>query len=248
MKAPLFVFCGAACIFASFARCEQPLPAEPAAQVQAMKAAKESLDRGDFQGAEKMYESLVAAMPDSLLVLSNLGVVRFRVGKLDLAAKALEHAVIIAPNDSYTYGTLGVIYLQQARYEDAAEALTRAIALDPDNAGARYGLSVANSRRMATGQRKGVDLLTADSTHDAKGNLMVILPDKTPFDADAPARKRYLDAYVEGFRSGYAGRLVVREVTSAPLLPGEVEGWSAGQWTGYRAHQKEDLPSAYKAN
>ena len=102
-------------------------------------------------------------------------------------------------------------------------------------------LAKASPDERADEQGKGVDLLTIGCIHDAYRNLVIILPDKTPFDAEPDARKRYLDAYTDGFRSGYTGRLSVHETTPQPLLTGELEGWSAGQWTGYRAHQKEEL-------
>jgi len=102
--------------------------------------------------------------------------------------------------------------------------------------------SLSASPQVATASRpKGIDLLTADHVSDAKGNVLVVLPSKTPFDADADARKRYLDAYAAGFESGYAGKLLMHNVPSRPLVRGELEGWSAGQWTGFRSHEKEAL-------
>lgn len=102
-------------------------------------------------------------------------------------------------------------------------------------------LAEASPEGTAAAQHKGVDLLIADCCHDGRGNLLIFLPDKTPFDSDTDAHKRYLDAYAAGFESGYAGDLSVRHETSQLLLPGELEGWSAGQWTGYRSQQKETL-------
>jgi len=68
--------------------------------------------------------------PDNLYVLSNLGVVRFRAGKLDLAADALRRAVTVAPTDDFSHRTLGVVYYSQGKYDEAINSLTKAIALN----------------------------------------------------------------------------------------------------------------------
>lgn len=93
--------------------------------------------------------------------------------------------------------------------------------------------SVNASPDETTGaRRKGIDMLAADCVHDARGHVLVVLPDKTPFDSNADARRHYLDAYAAGFRSGYTGKLSLHDATSQALMPGELERWSAGQWTG----------------
>jgi len=92
-------------------------------------------------------------------------------------------------------------------------------------------------------QRAGIDLLAADYVHLGRGNYGVIIPDKTPFDSDAEARRRYQHAFVAGFESGFSGILHPYVPETRPVLTGELEGWSAGQWSGYRAHQKEVLSS-----
>lgn len=106
-------------------------------------------------------------------------------------------------------------------------------------------LAEAAPEGVTAAQHKGVDLLTADCVHDAYGKLVVILPKKTPFDSDVNACKRYLDAYETGFRSGYAGHLTARPEGAQLLSSGDLEGWSAGQWTGYRSQQKEALSRSH---
>jgi len=90
-------------------------------------------------------------------------------------------------------------------------------------------------------RRAGTDLLSTDYVHTGHGKHCVILPDKTPFDSDPAARKRYQQAFVAGFESGFSGVLRPYASKTQPTLVGEVEGWSAGQWSGYRAHQKESI-------
>ena len=101
---------------------------------------------------------------------------------------------------------------------------------------------IAAPQERAFEPRAGMDLLAADYVHTGRGNHRVILPDKTPFDSDTGARKRYREAFVAGFESGFSGILSPYVPKTRPVLTGELEGWSAGQWSGYRAHQKESIP------
>jgi Flp pilus assembly protein TadD len=115
---------------------DSPSPV-PASQLDAASA-KECFDRGDYVEAERLYEKIVAAAPDNLYALSNLGVVRFRSSKFKLAAKALQRAVAVAPQDEFSQRTLGVVYYSLGRYDDAVKTLTLAIMLDQKDAMAHY--------------------------------------------------------------------------------------------------------------
>src|SRR5262249_30693060 len=57
-------------------------PSVPAGQLEAAQRAKASFQRGDYREAEQIFEHILSAAPDNLYVLSNLGVIRFRAGKL----------------------------------------------------------------------------------------------------------------------------------------------------------------------
>ena len=105
---------------------------------------------------------------------------------------------------------------------------------------AATALAEVQAETRTVEQHKRVDLLTADYLHDGKGSLLIVLPDKTPFDSDAEARKRYRNAFAAGFQSGFKGVLSQHVPSAEPCPYGELEGWCAGQWAGYRAHEKEE--------
>jgi tetratricopeptide (TPR) repeat protein len=76
-----------------------------------MKRAKTAFERGDYREAERAYERILAKAPKNLLAMENLGVVRFRAGKLEAAADALLRAISAAPKDDFPHCMLGVVYL-----------------------------------------------------------------------------------------------------------------------------------------
>lgn len=150
-------------LFVAPARSDDFSPAVPRTCLQAAKEARASFHRGDYREAERIYNVLSAAIPNNPYVLSNLGVVRFRLGKLKLAARALERCILLSPNNSFSYSTLAVIYFKQARLDDAERAAVRAIALNPENAGAHSCLAFVLLRRGEYGrsaeeQRKAREL------------------------------------------------------------------------------------------
>ena len=78
-------------------------PSIPASQLEAAQQAKASFERGDYREAEQISERIISEIPDNLYVLSNLGVTRFRAGKLKLAEDALRRAIVVAPKDSFSH-------------------------------------------------------------------------------------------------------------------------------------------------
>jgi len=123
------------------------LPNIPAAQRNAANRAKEFFERGDYREAEKIYAAILSAAPNNLYILSNLGVVQFRSGKLKQAADTLHQATTVAPNDPFSHYTLGIVYYSLARIDDAIKSLKRAIELNPENATAHNYLGLTYSAK-----------------------------------------------------------------------------------------------------
>ena len=96
----------------------------------------------DLNTAATKYEAVLAHDPNNVTALSNMGVVRFKQGKIDDAEVILRKAVAQAPNDSPSRSLLGVIYFRKGRIEEAFSELTRAVALDPRNAEAHNYLGI----------------------------------------------------------------------------------------------------------
>jgi len=134
VKLPLFIVILAALVLSACAAAPDPTDPLPPAQLEAARRAKELFDRGNYREAAKIYEGIVAVVPNNLYSLSNLGVARFRSGKLQLAEEAIRRAINVAPNDAYSHMILGIIYYCQNRYDEAIAPLKRAVELEPNNA------------------------------------------------------------------------------------------------------------------
>ena len=170
MKSPIFLFRFAMLLStaASVLAADLP-PSVPPAQLEAAKQAKDLFERGDYRGAEKIFEAILLAAPDNLYALSNLGVVRFRAGKLKLAADALQRAIAVAPTDDFSHCTLGIVYYTQGSYDAAVNALTKALAINPKNATAhRYLATVATQKGWHDAAKKELEIAeTLDPSPEA---------------------------------------------------------------------------------
>ncbi len=132
---------------------------------------------GEDDRASELYRRVLAAEPNNLMALSNLGVVQFRQGNLPDAEKNLRRAVALAPNDSEARALLGIVYFRTGKIEQAFSELTRAIALNPRHAQAHNFLGITLSQKgwdvAAEGEiRRAIEL---DPQYaDAHFNLAVL--------------------------------------------------------------------------
>jgi len=131
---------------ASAARCADPSPTPSPSASPALapnvpeevrpfaQEAKDFYDRGKYHEAERSYERALLRAPNNVFILSNLGVVLFKLGKLKGSEAAFKKAIAAAPEDTFSRTTLGVVYYQEARYDDAIGQLKKAREIDPGNA------------------------------------------------------------------------------------------------------------------
>ena len=154
---------------------------------------RDLFERGDYRGAEKMYEKILAKVPNNLYVLSNLGVVRFRANKLKAAEEVLLKATRLAPEDGFSQCTLGIVYYTEQKLDAAMDALTKAVAINPKDATAHNYLGITSAGKGWTGSAQK-ELETAVAINpdyaDAHFNLAVIFATQTPVDKEA-GRKYY---------------------------------------------------------
>ncbi|MCE9610653.1 MAG: tetratricopeptide repeat protein [Chthoniobacter sp.] len=158
-------------------------PNIPAEFLPAAKDGKELFEKGDYRGAEKIYEKVLAKVPNNLYILSNLGVVRFRAGKLKTAEEVLVKATKIAPEDSFSHCTLGIVYYTEQKYDEAVSSLTKALAINPKNATAHNYLGItAASKGWQEQALKELETATQidPSYADAHFNLAVVYATQTP--------------------------------------------------------------------
>lgn len=149
MKPLLPVLCVAACLALANARAADavgPTVEVPRAQPQQstpFRQAQESFERGNYPEAEHLYAAILAAHPDDRYTLVNLGVTRFRLGKLTLAEDLFRRAIALAPHDPFNYATLGVILYSERKPAAAIDCFRRVLSIDPQNASAREFLRMA---------------------------------------------------------------------------------------------------------
>ena len=108
--------------------------------------ARDQFVRGNFAGAEELYQKFVELQPNNVVALANLGVSQFRQGKLTAAQLALEKALAVDPKDAFTLTTLGAVMIEQNRIEDAIGYLERANGSQADDAITLNYLGVASSQ------------------------------------------------------------------------------------------------------
>ena len=168
-------------------------PNIPAEFLPAARDGKELFEKGDYRGAEKIYEKVLAKVPNNLYILSNLGVVRFRAGKLKQAEEVLVKATKIAPEDGFSHCTLGIVYYTAQKLDEAVSSLTKALAINPKNATAHnyLGITAASKGWQESAQKELETACTLDAGYaDAHFNLAVVYATQTPPNKDK-ARQYY---------------------------------------------------------
>lgn len=100
----------------------------------------QALARKDYQGAEKIYRSLLEVQPNSPVALNNLAWTLGQLGK-DGAIAFAEKANRIAPSQPAFMDTLAMLLVEQKDYARAIDLQLKAIELDPSNAAWRLSLA-----------------------------------------------------------------------------------------------------------
>jgi tetratricopeptide (TPR) repeat protein len=191
MKPPFLLPVFTGLVFAS-AVATEPASAVPLQNIEAARRAKGSFERGDYPEAERIYQSILAQFPNNLYVLSNLGVTRFRAGKLKLAEDAFLRAIAVAPADDFSQCMLGIVYYSQARYDDAVNAFIKALAINPKNASAhRYLSLIAIEKSSHDAAKKELDATeTLNPYFETAPNLGDFLTPLEKINFQAPSIKK----------------------------------------------------------
>lgn len=147
------------------------------------KSARESYEKGDFDGAATKYDAILKTEPNNIFALSNLGVIRFRQERLGEAETLLNKALDIDPTDAFSRSVLGIIYYKQGSYDEAISELTRSIALDGKAAEPHNYLGITYSQKgyQEAAEKellKAVEL--APNYGDAHFNLAVVYATQNP--------------------------------------------------------------------
>ncbi len=164
-----------------------PAPNVPAEVLPLVRDAKDSYERGKFRESERAYERALLKAPNNVFILSNLGVVRFKLNKYKGSEEAFKKAIAIDSNDTFSRTTLGIVYYQQGKYDDAVDQLTKALAINPKLPQAHNYLGITASMK-GWHEATEKELLTAialDPNYaDANFNLAVVYATGQPPDKE----------------------------------------------------------------
>jgi superkiller protein 3 len=120
--------------------------AEPAV---VFEGAVRALGAGDYETAERGFQSVLRQQPGHIAALSNLGVIYSRTNRADQAIAVYHRALKLSPNDKALLLNLGLVYLRQEAHARALPFFARVVEIDPQHLQARQLLAVC---RTYTGQ------------------------------------------------------------------------------------------------
>ncbi len=102
--------------------------------------------RGEFDEAAESFGQALALVPGHPIILANLGLAEYRLGRIEKAEEHLREAVANDLNAMEAWLTLGILCSEQGKLEGAVAALSQAVLLAPDDPRPRNHLGVAFSR------------------------------------------------------------------------------------------------------
>src|SRR5215475_6859689 len=97
---------------------------------------------GHFDQAQMVYEAILAADPDQVMVMSLLGLVHHQRGDSATAEKLIRQAVELAPESAVLRDHLGLALDGIGNTEGAMEAHATSVVIDPSHAPGWYNLGM----------------------------------------------------------------------------------------------------------
>lgn len=178
--------------------------AEPAKQV--FDRAVRDLAAGDYQAAERGFQSVLREQPRNIAALSNLGVIYSRTNRADQAITAYRRALQLSPDDKAILVNLGLVYLRQEAHARALPLFAHVVEIDPHHLQARQLLAVCRAYTGQVGQAiRDLEALRGAAPRDE--NILFLLgfaylknhdPERAKpifqlmFEAAGPARAQFL--------------------------------------------------------
>lgn len=110
-----------------------------------VKPAAAHIEKGSLPDsvAEMEFRILLEFEPDNLEVRNQLGMVLFRLGKLEEAEREFNYVLQEEPGNPDAIGALGLVNLKKANFRLAVDLFKKAIAGNPENMLAYYHLGQA---------------------------------------------------------------------------------------------------------
>ena len=104
-----------------------------------------ALAAGDYQTAERGFQSVLRLEPRNIAALSNLGVIYSRTNRADQAITVYRQALKVSPDDTALLLNLGLVYLRKQDHSRALPLFERIVAIDPQHLQARQLLAVCRA-------------------------------------------------------------------------------------------------------
>ncbi|MEX8519916.1 MAG: tetratricopeptide repeat protein [Leptothrix sp. (in: b-proteobacteria)] len=101
---------------------------------EALRMAVEMQQNRHYDGAETLYQRILAVQPQQPDALHLLGMLRHQMGRSDEAIELIEQAIAIEPRFAGFYNNLGNIHACHGRVLAATQAYESALSLAPDEA------------------------------------------------------------------------------------------------------------------
>jgi Flp pilus assembly protein TadD len=126
---------------------EVPVPLD-----ELLRIAGELSEGGQLSEAERILDHILSVAPDEPLALHEKGVVLFRRGQHQLAARSIERAISVAPEAGIFWRSLCPIYERLGRYEDALRAGHEALDKTSYDVQTLHNLALTHYRRLELDQ------------------------------------------------------------------------------------------------
>jgi tetratricopeptide (TPR) repeat protein len=108
----------------------------PAGAVKEYKRALKATNEGEMETAVAHYQKAIAADPEFLAAINNLGVTYLDLNRLDVAIEQFTKAIAVDPHAALPQVNLAISYFRLGLFDDAERAASRAVDLDRVD---RYG-------------------------------------------------------------------------------------------------------------
>lgn len=105
----------------------------------------ESVQKGDWNEAERMFQRALVLNPKDALAYTNLGVVAENKGDLALAKSYHERAIAVQPDYAEAYYNLGTLYWREKNWPKVVECYEQVLMRNPNHERARAFLEKARA-------------------------------------------------------------------------------------------------------
>src|SRR5258708_30359897 len=139
------------------------------------------LSVGNYAAAERGFEKWLAASPNQIAAMGNLGVVYQRTHRLEKAIAIYKRALKVNPTDEGILLNLGLVYFKHQEYGQARPWLERVVGLNASNQQARQLLATCQVYLdQPEPAIKELESLRAANPPNGRTQLLLALPYSKP--------------------------------------------------------------------